>query len=97
MSDNIERQRELSRRVLTSDAPKPLEQKASGRIQLAPLQFIYPFILGAISGLALFALIWILTGFSKLALMLSFVGGPIGIAIEIIRRKNKASAQGDSL
>lgn len=91
MADNIERQRELSRRVLIPDEPKPLEQKASGCIQLAPLHFIYPFILGAISGFALFVVIWMLTGFSKIAFMLPFVGGFFGIVVEIIRQKNTAS------
>ena len=90
MSNNIERQKELSRKLLIPGEPKPSGQKASSQIQVAPMQLIHAFSLGAISGLAIFVLLCILGGFSKLAIMLPFVGGILGIAIEMIRRKNKA-------
>jgi hypothetical protein len=90
MSDNIERHKELSKRVLIPDEPKTPEQKASSRIPLAPIQLLYPFSLGAITGFFIFVAIWIIAGFSKLAVMLPFMGGFSGVAIEIIRRKTKA-------
>lgn len=90
MSDNIERQNELSKRVLIPGEHKSTEQRTPTRNQLAPAQLIFTFSLGTISGLAVFVLIWTLAGFSKLAIILPFVGGFIGIAIEIIRRKTNA-------
>lgn len=89
MSDNIERQRELSRMVLIPGKPKPSEQKAARQIQRTPQQLIYTFSLGAIFGFAVFVTLWIIAGFSKLAVTLPFVGGCIGVAIEMMRQKNK--------
>lgn len=89
MSNIIERHKELSKRVLIPDEPKSPEQKVSSRIQRAPAQFIQPFFLGAILGFFIFVAIWIIAGFSKLAIMLPFAGGIFGIVIEMIRQKNK--------
>ena len=89
MSDIIERHKELSKRVLISGEPKSPEQKASNRIQIAPAQLIQPFSLGAILGFFIFVAIWIISGFSKLALMMPFFGGFFGVAIKMVIRKNE--------
>lgn len=89
MSDIVERQKELSKKVLIPGESKSSGQNAPGKIQLAPKQFIYVFSLGAIVGFFAFVAIWIIAGFSKLALMLPFIGGFFGAAIEMIRQKNK--------
>lgn len=89
MSDIIERHKELGKRVLIPGEPKSPEQKAASRIQLAPAQLIQPFSLGAILGFFIFVALWIIAGFSKLAIMLPFAGGIFGIVIEMIRQKNK--------
>ncbi len=90
MSENFERQKELSKRVLIPGETKPPDQKATGRIPLTPVQLLYPFSLGAIVGFFIFVAIVIITGFSKLAIMLPFIGGFFGVAIEMTRRKYKA-------
>ena len=89
MSDNIERQRELSKMVLIPGEHKPSKQKATSQIQQTPLQLVHTFSLGAILGFAIFVTLWIIIGFSKLAVTLPFVGGCIGVAIEMMRQKNK--------
>ena len=87
MSDIIERHKELSKRVLIPGEPKSPGQKTSSRIQVAPAQLIQPFSLGAILGFSIFVVIWIISGFSNLAIMLPFVGGIFGIAIKMIKQK----------
>ncbi|MCF6155295.1 MAG: hypothetical protein E3K36_08585 [Candidatus Brocadia sp.] len=89
MSENFERQKELSKRVLIPGEPKPAARKATGQIQLAPMQLLYIFSFGAIVGFAIFVVIWIIAGFSKWTITLPFIAGFFGVAIEMIRRKYK--------
>lgn len=89
MSDNIERHKELSKRVLIPNEPKSPEQRASGQIQRTPAQLIQAFSLGAIVGFSLFVVIWIIAGFSKLAVMAPFMGGIFGVVVEMMRQKTK--------
>lgn len=90
MSENFERHKELSKRVLIPGESKSFERKVSGRIPLTPVKVLYPFSLGAILGFFIFVAIWIIAGFSKSALVLPFIGGFFGVAIEMISRKYKA-------
>ena len=89
MSDIIERHKELSRMVLIPGEHKTSQQKTASKIQQAPPQFLYLFLLGAIVGFAIFVTLWVISGFSKLAVTLPFVGGGIGVAIEMLRQKKK--------
>lgn len=89
MPEYFERHKELSKKVLIPDESKSSGQNAPGKIQLTPRQCIYPFSLGAIVGFFLFLTIWIIAGFSKLALMLPFIGGFFSVAIAVVRQKNK--------
>lgn len=89
MSENFERHKELSKRVLIPSEPKSFERKVSGGIPLTPVRLLYPFSLGAIVGFFIFVAIWIIAGFSKLALMLPFISGLFGVAVEMIRLRNK--------
>lgn len=91
MSDIIERHKELSKKVLIPGTSKSSGQRTPGQIQLEPKQLMYVFSLGAIVGFFVFVAIWIIAGFSKLAITLPFAGGFFGAAIEIIRRKYKTS------
>lgn len=88
MSDIIERHKDLSKKVLGKDEQKPAEQKASGRNQFMPTPYIFAFSLGAIVGLSLFVLIWIISGFSKIAVTMPLIGGISGMVIEMIRQRN---------
>lgn len=90
MSDIMERQKELSKKVLIPGESKSPGQKTPYQVQLGPKQLMYVFSLGAIVGFFIFVTIWIITGFSKLALLLPFIGGFFGVAVEMIRRKYKA-------
>lgn len=90
MSDNIERHKDLSKRVLMPNEQKLPEQRASGQIQRAPTQLIQAFFLGAMVGFSLFVVIWIIAGFSKLAIIAPFMGGIFGIVVEMMRQKTKA-------
>lgn len=87
MSDIIERHKELSRTVLSPDGHKTSQQKMTSQIHRAPSQILYLFFLGAIVGFAIFVTLWVIYGFSKLAVTLPFLGGCIGIAIEMMRQK----------
>jgi hypothetical protein len=89
MSNIIDKHKELSRRVLNPSKVKPSEQKTSGQNQLLPMPFIISFSLGTVLGISLFMLLWILTGFSKVAVIMPFLGGMGGIVVEIIRQRNK--------
>lgn len=90
MSDIMERQKELSKKVLFPGESKFPGQKTPNQVQLAPKQLMYVFSLGAIVGFFIFVTIWIITGFSKLAFLLPFISGFFGVAVEMIRRKYKA-------
>lgn len=85
----IEKHKELSRRVLNQGKLQPAEQKTPDQNQLQPVQFIVSFSVGAVLGIFFFALLWILTGFLKLAAIMPFLGGIGGIVVEIIRQRNK--------
>ena len=88
MSDIIERHKELSRMVLIPGEHKTSRQRTASQMQQqSPPQLLYMFLLGAILGSAIFVTLWVIYGFSKLAVMLPFVGGCIGIVIEIMRHK----------
>ena len=89
MLEHFERHKELSKKVLIPDESKSSAQNARGKIQSTPAQGIYPFSLGAIVGFFLFVTIWIIAGFSKLALTLPFICGFFSVAIAVIRQKNK--------
>ncbi|MDN3511935.1 MAG: hypothetical protein QY310_06020 [Candidatus Jettenia sp. CY-1] len=89
MSDNIERHKDLSKRVLIPSESKSMEQRVSSQSQKAPAQFIQAFSLGAIAGLSLFVVIWIVAGFSKVAIMAPFMGGIFGIVVEMMKQKTK--------
>lgn len=89
MSNIIDKHKELSRKVLNPSKLKPSEQKTSGQNQLLPIPFIISFSLGTVLGISLFMLLWILTGFSKVAVIMPFLGGIGGIIVEIIRQRNK--------
>ncbi len=90
MSDIIERHKELSKMVLIPGGHKTSAQKTKGQMQQqAPPQFLYLFLLGAIVGSAIFVTLWVISGFSKLAVALPFVGGGIGVAVEMLRQKKK--------
>lgn len=89
MSSDIERQRELSKRVLMQGEPKPAGQRTPRQVQITPKQLAYHFMLGSIVGLSLLVVIWISSGFSKLAIMLPFIGGISSIAIKKVLQKNK--------
>ena len=91
MSDIFERHKELSKKVLIPGEHKSPKQTTPARIQTTPAQLIYPFSLGAILGFSIFVVIWIISGFSKLAIMLPFVGGMFGIAIKMIWQKIRCS------
>ncbi|MFN3532545.1 MAG: hypothetical protein ACK41Q_08570 [Candidatus Brocadia sp.] len=91
MSDIMERHKELSKKVLISGESKFPGQKTPNQVQPAPKQLMYVFFLGAIVGFFIFVAIGIIAGFSKkLAIMLPFIGGFSGVAVEMIRRKYKA-------
>lgn len=89
MSDNIERQKELSKKILAQPETGHFEQKTAPSIQVVPIQYVQSFSLGAILGFALLVLIWIFAGFSKIAVTAPLLGGVCGIVIEMMRKKNK--------
>jgi hypothetical protein len=89
MSNDIERQKRLSKRVLMQGESIQTEQRTLRQVQMAPKRLVYPFILGAIVGLSILVVVWISTGFSKLAILLPFIGGISSIAIKLILQKNK--------
>jgi hypothetical protein len=89
MSESIERQRELSKKVLIQNETKLSGQKTPSSVQIVPVQYIQAVSLGAILGCALFVLVWIFAGFSKIAIAAPFLGGISGIVVEMMRKKNK--------
>ncbi|MFO0792661.1 MAG: hypothetical protein U0586_01220 [Candidatus Brocadiaceae bacterium] len=89
MSNDIERQKRLSKRVLMQGESTHAEQGTSSQAHMASQRLVYPFILGAIAGLSILVIVWISTGFSKWAIMLPFIGGISSIAIKMILQKNK--------
>ncbi len=89
MLENFERHKELSKKVLIPGESGFPVQKRSNRVRLTPAQLMYAFFLGAIVGFFVFVALWIIAGFSKLPLMLPFIGGFFGVAIEATRRKRK--------
>lgn len=89
MSGNIERHKELSKKVLIQTETKHFEQKTPSSIQVVPIQYIQAVSLGAILGCALFVLVWIFAGFSKIAVAAPFLGGISGIVVEMMRKKNR--------
>lgn len=87
MSNDIERQKMLSKRVLMQGESVHAEQGTLSQVQMAPKGLVYPFILGAIVGLSFLVAVWISTGVTKWAIILPFIGGISSIAIKLTVQK----------
>ncbi len=91
MSDIIERHRDLSRRVLSPNETKPAGRQAAARASGQSMHPAQTCILGTIVGLAIFVVIWMVSGYSRMALTMPFLGGMVGAGIGMMRRGNKAT------
>lgn len=89
MSDIIERHRDLSRRVLSPNETRPAAKQAATRTSGQPMHPAQACAMGTIVGLAIFVVIWIVSGYSRTALAMPFLGGVIGAGIGVMRRGNK--------
>ena len=89
MSDIIERHKDLSRRVLSPNETKPVERQSSPRANEQSMHPLQTCAMGAIVGIAIFVVVWLVSGYSRTALAMPFLGGMVGAGIGVMRRGNK--------
>ena len=87
MSDTIKKHRELSKKALIPGEAKSSGQRTPAQTQRGMTHLMYLFFLCAIIVFFILVTIWIIDGFSKVAIMLPFIMGFLGVTMEMIRRK----------